>query len=322
MARQVLPTIDLRTFEQGRGESQQNQQAIAGILETMGRAEKARRDSQTLDRVARALSSGGTITEAIAAVNQEPSFGGGFQGMLQKISGGFSPEGGGMRESILQSIIGQKLQAALQPEIPAGLALESITESPTGGRTRRFARPGTPSPAAPSKQQSQRDRDLATIDNKNKSDFQKDEARKRLDQDPSQPRKPVPSGGTYDEFLEEAEEQQKEKVGTFRDKNNDFGKTAYDATLRIVEDEARLQGLDPKQAKQDFDRWWDARVKEERTSFIGPGIFEKNVTVPRAEFQGGVNSDLDETAAAAILQEAGGDKDKAREIAKQRGFKF
>ena len=88
---------------------------MAGILKTAGQAEKARRDSQTLDRVARALSSGATNIEAItAAAGKEPDFGGGLQGILQKVSGAFAPQGG-MRESILQNIIGQQLQQALQP---------------------------------------------------------------------------------------------------------------------------------------------------------------------------------------------------------------
>ncbi|KKN74438.1 hypothetical protein LCGC14_0390580 [marine sediment metagenome] len=267
MARQVLPTLDLRTSAEREGitKTQQTVRAIAGILETVGRAEKARRDSETLDRVARALSSGATNIEAIAG--QEPSFGGGLQGVLQKVSGAFQPEGS-MRESILQSIIGQKLKQTLNPPL---LTRDEEREKALFGIRDR---PGAPTVKAPTKQQSQRDRDLATIENKNKSDFQKDEARKRLDKDPSQPRKPVPSGGTYDEFLND-----EDKV------KGKFGKEAYEATLKIVKDEARLQGMDPKQVKQDFDRWWDARVKEERTSFIGPGIFEKNITTPRAEFQ-------------------------------------
>lgn len=269
MARRVLPTIDLRTGEQQRGETQQTQKMIAGILETIGQAEKARRDSETLDRVARVLSSGATNIEAItAAAGQEPEFGGGLQGILQKVSGAFAPQGGGVRESILQSIVGQKLQQALSPP-PLLTRAEERDKALFGIRDR----PGQSSVAAPTKQQSQRDRDLAIIGNEKKSDFQKEEARKRLDQDPSQPKKPIPSGGTYEEFLDDTD-----KV------KGKFGKEAYEAAIRRVEDEARLQGLDPKQVEQDFDRWWDERVKNERTGLLG-GALTRNVTVPRTEFQ-------------------------------------
>lgn len=276
--RQILRPLDLRTSAEREGitKTQQTVQAIAGILQTVGQAEKARRDSETLDRVARALSAGATNIEAItAAAGQEPQFGGGIKGILQKVSGAFAPQGG-MRESILQNIIGQKLQQALSPPL---LTREEGRDKALFGIKDR---PGAPTVTAPSKQQTQRDRDLATLANKNKNDLQKEEARKRLDQDPSQPKKPVPPGGTYDEFLDDTD-----KV------DGKFGKKAYEAAIRRVEDEARLQSLDPEQVKKDFDRWWDARVKNERTGLLG-GALTRNVTTPRSEFQDDFFGDQDE----------------------------
>ncbi len=312
MAQQVLPAIRLRRPTEG---TQRGVEQIKNLLRIVGEAENKRRERQTLDRIVRAIGAGQTDIEAIASVaREEPTFGGGFRGGLQKIAGLFGGEGGGIESQIQQSIIGNALQKALSPpgQIPSGLEPVGATRGPTGQVTTRFERPGVGGVAAPTKQQTQRDRDLAVIGNDKKSDFQKAEARKRLDKDPSQPRNPIPEGGNFDEFLVD-EEKEKGK----------FGKRAYDATLQRVEDEARKQGLNPKDAKADFDKWWDARVKNERTGALG-GALTKNVTTPRSEFQKGVVEDntLDEATAAQILQEAGGDKDKAREIARQRGLKF
>ena len=109
MGRLATGVLDFRP--EAERERQRTQQAIKGILDTIGRAEKVRRDRQTLDRVAGAIGEGKTTAEAIEAAGQGPEFGGGLQGILQKISGAFQPPGGGARESILQSIIGQKLQS-------------------------------------------------------------------------------------------------------------------------------------------------------------------------------------------------------------------
>lgn len=162
MARQVLPTLDLRTAEQRRGlsSSQRNIQAITSILQTLGQAEKVRRDRQTLDRVARAIGGGATTIEAIAAAaGQEPQFGTGIQGILQRVGGAFQPQGGGggVQQSILQAIVGQKLQQALAPkaQIPTGLEPTGATIGPTGGVTRRFAKPkeAKPKEAKPAKRE-------------------------------------------------------------------------------------------------------------------------------------------------------------------------
>lgn len=119
MARQI---VDLRTQAQRQGITglQQSAQAIAGILQIMGRAEKARRDREMLDRITRAIGEGKTNAEAIQSVIQatqeRPQFGGGIQGILQKIGGVFQPPGGGMGQGIQQAIVGQRLQQALAPK--------------------------------------------------------------------------------------------------------------------------------------------------------------------------------------------------------------
>ncbi len=141
--RQVLPTLDLRSPEERRGltESQRNIQAITRILQTIGQAEKVRRDRQTLDRVATAIAGGASTIEAITAVaQQQPQGGTGFQGLLQKIGGAFQPQGGGgTRQNILQMIIGEKLKQALAPP-----AKPTIAEQRAAEARRTKAVPGTP----------------------------------------------------------------------------------------------------------------------------------------------------------------------------------
>lgn len=272
MARQVLSPIDLRTAEEKRGlsSSQRNLQAITEILGVLGQGEQIRRERQQLDRIATAVASGSSIIEAIkAAADQGPDISKGLPGILQRVGGAFQPPtaGGGIQQSLQQAIIGQ----ALKPK-PL-LSREEQRDVALFGKKKRA---GEAAVAAPSKQQKQRDRDLKIIGNEKASEFQKKEARTRIDADPSQPRNPVPTGGTYDEFLNSTDRE-----------SGKFGKKAHDAALIRVEDDARLQGLDPAGVKKDFERWWDERVENERTGVFG-GAFTRNITIPRAEFQEGL----------------------------------
>lgn len=132
MARPILPLIDLRTTAEREGitKRQQTVQAIVNILKTVGAAEQ-----QTLDRITRAISSGATGIEAIAAVaGQKPEFGTGLPGILQRIGGMFQPSEGGIGQGIQQAIIGQAISPKEALTIPQLRAKEAQ-------RTR--ARPGT-----------------------------------------------------------------------------------------------------------------------------------------------------------------------------------
>ena len=110
--RQVMSPIDLRSQAERQGitRNQQTAQAIAEIMKTVGAAEQKRRESQTLDRITRAMAGGATVPEAIMASTQEPEFGTGISGALQKIGGMFQPSPGGMRQNIQQAIMGQAIQ--------------------------------------------------------------------------------------------------------------------------------------------------------------------------------------------------------------------
>jgi len=109
----------------------------------------------------------------------------------------------------------------------------------------------------PTKQQTQRDRDLAVLADDKKAEFRKSESRIRIDNDQSYARKPVPPGQDYTQFLEKAQEIAASKGGSIKE-GKLFGKKAYEVALRMAEDFARGQAMNPKDIKADFDRWWDA----------------------------------------------------------------
>lgn len=138
--RQVLPLIDLRgqAERQDPTGSQRSAQMIKTILQTLGQAEKVRRERQTLDRITRAISAGATDIEAIAAAaGGKPEFGTGFQGILQKLGGAFQPQGGGIGQGIQQMIIGEKLKQALAPKKPELLTDEERKELKLYGKRER-----------------------------------------------------------------------------------------------------------------------------------------------------------------------------------------
>ena len=311
MARRLARTLDLRTDEQRKGISaaQRNIGAITDILQTLGKAEQVRRERDQLERVSRAISAGATTPEAILAVTRQPTeTSGGFQGILQKLGGAFQPSPGGVQSSILKSILGSQLQTALGPKFsePTGdFAPGTVTQRAPTGKVSVLQQTGT----GPTKQQRQRDSDISTLRNKKKSEFQKEEARARLDKDPSQPKNSVRPDFDFVPFLDD-----KDKV------KGKFSKKAHDNALKRAQDAGRTQGFDPKSMEESFENWWDSRVKDETSGFLG-GALERNVTLPRSEFQE-IENILDESGAKEILSEAGGDKDKARQIAKRRGFKF
>ena len=89
MAQQILGTLDLRSSTERAGISnkelrrRENIQAITTILQTLGQAEKVRRDRQTIERVTRAIQQGATKPEAIMAAAQgDPQFSTGGRGIL------------------------------------------------------------------------------------------------------------------------------------------------------------------------------------------------------------------------------------------------
>ena len=141
MARQVLPTIDLRSPDQRAGITSQQKtlEAIGGLLQTAGEIEKVRRESQQLDRVATAIANGASTIEAITAAANEPTeFSGGLQGLFQKVGGGFSQPGGGIEQQIQKAVIGQTLKNILTPQ-----AIPSISQQRAAEAHRTGAVPGT-----------------------------------------------------------------------------------------------------------------------------------------------------------------------------------
>lgn len=154
----MASVVDLRTSAQKQGitNTQQDIQAIVGILNTIGQAEQVRQERQTLDRVTTAIANGATTAEAIAAVaNQQPGFSPGLRGGLQKFAGKFQPPGGGINQGIQQSIISSALQSALAPAAkPISLPESSRLVTPEG-QTLVEAAPTVPKPPTKSGLQAQ-----------------------------------------------------------------------------------------------------------------------------------------------------------------------
>jgi len=138
--RQVMSPIDLRSQAERQGitRTQQTAQAIASLLQLAGATEQKRRERQTLDRITRAIAGGATTIEAISAVaRQEPEFGTGISGALQKFGGMFQPSPGAMGQSIQQAIIGQRIKQELtRPEpftlTPGGMRFTGAGEPIAG----------------------------------------------------------------------------------------------------------------------------------------------------------------------------------------------
>lgn len=128
-------------------EAQAAAQNISALFEKAEKKEKLRRDRQSLDNIATAISSGATsIQEIQAAANQPATFDPGIGGFMQRFAGGSIQPGGGPGEAIQSSIVSDALKRALQPQIapptaPEGLEISGQTVSPTGAKSTTFARP-------------------------------------------------------------------------------------------------------------------------------------------------------------------------------------
>jgi hypothetical protein len=278
----TLRALDLRTSAEREGitKAQQTAQAIQNILKTIGAAEQKRQERQTLDRVATAVAGGATTIEAIAAVSKQgPEFSGGLPGIIQRAGSAFQPSPGRIGQGIDETVIGSRLSQILNP------SLLSPEEQRQAARIKGgLEAPAGDGVAKPTKQQTQRDRDLAIIADDKKTDFQKQEARKRLDEDPSLPRKQLPSGKDFSKELDNVEQAAKNTVAGTLKEGKFFGAKAYNKLLARLEDLARVSGFDTKGVKAELDRWWDARVNKEQ----GPGLkgsLTRNTLTPRSKFQ-------------------------------------
>ena len=281
MARRI---IDLRTEDQRQGITglQKSSQIIADALLTLGRVEQTRRERQTLDRVAKAVASGASIIEAISAASQPTEFSGGLSGLLQKVGGGFAqPTGGGIMQSLQQSIIGQ----ALKPK-PL-LTREEQRDVKLVGKKKR-AGEGV-QPFEQTKPEKARNRDIKILTDKDKegvvkaTDVQKFSARRRLRRNPSiQDR--VPGVKDYTDLLKDTDKPKVKVKGAIFDKA--FGEEAYKLALAEAMDQGLAEGATEASVEADFNAWWDKTAAAGSTGQPGFGVF----VIPRSEFQEGVTT--------------------------------
>ena len=321
MARRILPTIDLRSAAQRQGITQnmQTAQAIANILKTAGQAEQVRQERQDLDRIATALASGMTNIEAISAVaKQRPEFSGGFVGGLQKFASAFQQSPGRIGQGIDETVIGSRLREILSP------SLLSPEEQGKAARIKAGLEPRATDATQPFEQtepEKARNRDTKILTDRHKTGpnkgqliagpIQQKSARRRLRANPSIG--DIQSGQI--DYTEVLKGKPRVKAGTL---DKAFGEEAYNQALQEIKDEALAQGATESSVENDFNIWWDKQVEKEK----GETFTE---FVPRQDFTGTGKkalTKLDQATATQILQEVGGDKEKARELAKKRGFEF
>lgn len=324
MARRILPAIDLRTSAQRQGitRTQETVTALASILKTAGRAEQVRQERQTLNRIATAIAGGATTIEAISAVaKQRPEFGGGIQGVLQRLSSAFQPSPGRIGQGIDETVIGSRLREILSP------SLLSPEEQTQAAKIKAGILPRAEEAPKPFEQTvagKARDNDVKVLTNRHKTGddkgdliatpVQQDAARRRLRANPSLG--DIKQGQI--DYAEVLEGKPKERVGLI---DQAFAEEAYNQALQEIKDTALAQGATESSVENDFNAWWD---KNAAAGSKGQPGFGRRL-VPRQDFKGKGKKaliKLDQATAAKILQEVGGDKEKARELAKQRGFSF
>ncbi|MEE9354744.1 MAG: hypothetical protein V3U75_04065 [Methylococcaceae bacterium] len=321
MAQQILSPIDLRSTAERQGitRNMQTAQALARILKTAGRAEQVRQERKTLDRIATAIAGGATTIEAISAVaKQRPEFGGGFTGGLQRLASAFQPSPGRIGQGIQEDVIGSRLREILSPSLLTREEQGKAARIKAGLEPAAGEAPAAFEQTAPEKA---RNRDIKILTDRHKTGGSKDQliatpvqqksARRRMRANPSigdiQP-------GKID-YTEVLKGKPRVKAGAL---DKAFGEEAYNQALQEIKDTALAQGATESSVENDFNVWWDKQVEKEK----GETFTE---FVPRQDFKGSGKkalTKLDQATAAKILQEVGGDKEKARELAKKRGFEF
>ena len=308
MARKI---IDLRTSDQKEGITslQRTSELFAGILKTIGKGQQIKQNRRTLDRVTRAILAGATTPEAILAASQptDPQFSPGGRGILQRIGGAFQPQGGGVGENIQSTILASLLKRSLTPKVTTQGQPSPGTFSqtdPTTGKTTILQQPKTVQS------------DVFTFKD-SKGRTQKKRV-KRSEQDKFF-KDVIDQGGGFDTAAGNTDESKLRQWQTVfnntLEKDNFTGevigtKPGMDKTrslaekrIQVLTDKLIKAGKPPKrQADSDFQK-------------IGEDIAGVTDTLNAIRGQ-----DLDEATARQILQEAGDDKDRARQIAQERGF--
>ena len=298
-------------------EAQQAAKNIGRIITTVGKSEQVRQNRQQLDRVATAIAGGANTIEAIRSVADQPAeFDEGIGGILQRIGSTLRPQAGrgGLNTALDEAMVSGQLGkifgngSTLSPEEKA--------------KAERIKAGLSPRATAPGKRTGVSDfnRDVKLIQNPKATEAQKSAAKNRLKTNPNLQ---TAEGGDFSSFLKG---KKKQKVaGAKFDKA--FAEEAFNEALQEAKDAGLSEGFSEESIEQDFTRWWDEEAAKEGEGQKGFG----KLVLPRTEFKASsiagtspvkAGTKLDTNAASAILKEAGGDKAKARAIAKERGFSF
>lgn len=323
----------------GAERTQAASQQLFQLFDRIGKQEQIRQQRQQLDRVstlvttAQAEGRNPSLSEIMKSINQPAQFDPGIGGIFQNISSRFQPQGGGLNEQVQTGIVSDALRRALQPgstEIPAGLEVSGARTDEFGRITgKSFARPTASSTTRPTGQSAESkdfDRDIKVLNDADTKGVRKanksqvDAAKQRLRQNPNL--RDIPPGEDID-FTSTLKGLPKEKVGKI---DKAFGKAAYDKAIEKIEAKALAGGITEESLIENFNKWWDAQAADPDPKGFGKSVVARSTFQETAGPPGlpetTQGTELDQPAAIQILQEAGGDKEKARKLAKERGFTF
>jgi hypothetical protein len=269
-------------------------QSIGDILSLMGKFEQVRRERGFLDNVSNAIMSGATPEEAITKSIETGTE------YNQGIQGIFQRIGGVFQPQpnrLRQDTQNLFLNAQLRKAIYG----KDITE----------------------KLRKTRDIDIKTLRKEDATDTQRTEARTRLMNNPQQPKNKMPANTDFEQFLESSEKE-----------GMKWGKKSFEGAVQRVYDNALTSEYNPNEAITAFRKWWDDKVKGQRT---GLGKIKPNTFVPRNEFEKDIMGNVKKPKVLTkqirdeILMEIVSSypnitteeaKKKGRELAKKRGYQF
>ena len=294
---------------------------IESFLSKIGAKEQQRQEQNQISRILETVQGGGaTIDDIVNAARSDPQFDKGLGGLFQKFSSRHQPQPGRISKGIGESVISGRLSEALATQgftpderLKARKVKERI--EPGSSAALRQVESFEATKAEKAFERDSKKLGKLITDGKAKNSPIASRLRRQLRGNPDLQ---LAEGGG--DFTEDLKGKEKVRIGKI---DQAFGETAYNETLQELKDQALVNGFDEASVEDDFNRWWDEKAAQGAKGQPGFG----KLVVPRAEFMtvaevAAEAKPLDDATAQAIMQEVGGDKDKARKLAAERGFTF
>ncbi len=256
-------------------------EAISSLLKDFRDKETARQDKQQLLDFVKLTQSGMSTEEAAAQVTaSQPQFDSGLGGIFQRLGhGGANP----------QSVLNIAIQSQLDK--PSDLEAREREAKIEANKALAESRRGKVATDKPTAGQKQRDADIKVLNDKKKTQDQKNEARIRLESNPDL--FDISEVGSeridkeFTKFAKIAKESKKLKIpvpGKILDKM--FGEEAFNKILQDVTDQGLSEGISPESTEEAFITWWDEQAAK-GDKIKGFGVEFQ----PRTKFQAGTDID-------------------------------